>query len=428
MKKILQKLLARRARAIIETYQPEVIGITGSVGKTSTKEAISTVLSTCFHVRASYKNYNNELGVPLTIIGLESPGRSIRGWHHVLAHAKQLTTRPDPDYPRMLVLEMGIDHPGDMQYLVDMAPPSRAVITRLGTAHLEFFPSREALHQEKLRLAEAVSGEGMVIYNYEDEKLRQAVQALSVKIWGYGFTEGADIRAEHLSFNFSGLPENRGVTFKLVSAGSVVPVFIPGVVSRPAVLAALAGAAVGLSYDMNALEISQALKNFQTPPGRMKLLEGIRQTLIIDDSYNASPEAVRESLDTVLTIPRADYHAGWLVLGDMRELGKDSETAHEKIGELCAASGVDYLVTVGTSAAAIGQAAIKEGMEQTRVWHFSNASAAADFLENTIREKDLLLVKGSQAVRLEKIVKRLLADQTQAATLLVRQGPEWQTT
>lgn len=427
MKKILQKLLARRARAIIEAYKPEVIGITGSVGKTSTKEAIATVLSTCFHVRAAYKNYNNELGVPLTIIGSESPGRSVRGWQQVLAKAKQLTLTPDPDYPAMLVLEMGIDHPGDMEYLTSIAAPTRAVLTRLGTAHLEFFSSREALHQEKLRLAQAVSQEGVVIYNYEDEKLRAATQDLPVKTLGYGFSPAADIRAEHLSINFSGEAASRGVTFKLVSEGSAVPVFIPGVISRPAVLAALAGAAVGFSYDMNAIEIAQALKHFETPPGRMKLLEGIRQTMIIDDSYNASPEAVQESLKMLQTIPREDYHASWVVLGDMRELGTDSQTAHEKIGELCAEANNDYLVTVGNDAEAIGQAAIKQGLEPARVWHFSNAVAAADFLEKTLSEKDVILVKGSQAVRLEKIVKRLLAHPETATTVLVRQGPEWQT-
>lgn len=140
LKKILQNKLKTLSHQIIRSHKPEIIGITGSVGKTTTKEAVATVLQSRFTIRSSYKNYNNEIGLPLTVIGAQSPGRSVSGWLSIFQKAKKLISNSQTTYPEMLVLEMGVDHPGDMDYLTSIAKPSRAVITRLGRAHAEFFP------------------------------------------------------------------------------------------------------------------------------------------------------------------------------------------------------------------------------------------------------------------------------------------------
>lgn len=422
LRSILQKMLAKAARDIIRSRRPHVIGITGSVGKTTTKEAIAAVVAARFELRSTYKNYNNEIGLPLTIIGAATPGRSLSGWLAIINQAKRIVRDHSLPYPEMLVLEMGIDHPGDMDILTSIAPPSCAVITRLGTAHVEFFNSLADLHAEKLKLEQALPDDGCFIYNYEDERLRQAGQYSSRRTISYGFTRAADVAAEHLVFNFS---DNPGASFKLVYQGSAVPVNIPGIISRPGVLAALAAAAVGFNYGLNAIEISQALRNFQGPAGRMRLLENSFNGILIDDTYNASPEAARESLDTLAEIDRDSYRRSWAVLGDMRELGDESAKAHREIGQYVVDKNIDRLVTVGAEALTIAEEARKQGMEEANIYAFDSSEEAADFLAESVEAGDALLIKGSQAVRLERITKKLLKDPSRADELLVRQSLEW---
>ncbi len=425
LKKILQKKLKTLASQIIRAHTPEIIGITGSVGKTTTKEAVATVLQSRFTTRASYKNYNNEIGLPLTVIGAQSPGRSLTGWLTVFKKAKKIISNSQSVYPEMLVLEMGVDHPGDMDYLTSIAKPSRVIITRLGRAHVEFFSSVNELHQEKLKLARALSEDGILIYNFEDEIVRSACSDFKVRMMSYGVSVGAEVRATNVSLHVSVDRAEVGMTFKLEYDGSVVPVLIPGLISRPSLLAALAAAAVGFSYGFNGIEVSKSLHNFHMPPGRMNLIAGKQNTLIIDDTYNSSPEAVIESLLTVLELPRDQYNQSWVIFGDMRELGKESQSAHKQIGIFCAEKKVDHLVTVGNEAQIISKSAEETGMNSKYIHHFSDSIAAASFLENNIAENDVLLVKGSQAVRMEKIVKHLMKDPKKASELLVRQGIEW---
>ncbi len=419
-------MLARRARAIISARHPEVIAITGSVGKTSAKEAIAAVLAKKFDLRSSYKNYNNEIGLPLTIIGEPSPGRSLSGWQQILTKAKRLASDPKLSYPQALVLEMGIDHPGDMAYLAEIARPTRAVITRLGTAHAEFFSSVNALHEEKLSLLGFLGENGYFIYNDEDEKLRSFARDCKIKTISYGFGPNADVRADQLRTIITPSNGEGGATFKLSYEGSVVPVHSRGLISRPAVLSALAGAAVGFSYGLNAIEISEALATLKSVPGRMNLVAGQQSTLIIDDTYNASPEAVAEGLATVSEIDRADINRRWVVLGDMRELGKESVTAHERIGKMVAEYKFDKLIVVGSEARHIALGARAAGMDSEHISEFSDSVTAAAFLEKNIASRDVIFVKGSQAVRMEKIVKRIMKDPEQAEELLVRQSKEWQ--
>lgn len=425
LKKILQNKLKTLSHQIIRSHKPEIIGITGSVGKTTTKEAVATVLQSRFTIRSSYKNYNNEIGLPLTVIGAQSPGRSVSGWLSIFQKAKKLISNSQTTYPEMLILEMGVDHPGDMDYLTSIAKPSRAIITRLGRAHAEFFSSVNELHQEKLKLARALSEDGILIYNFEDEILRSACSDFKVRMISYGVSVGADVQATNISLHISIDTTEVGMTFKLEYDGSVVPVFIPGLISRPSLLAALAAAAIGFSYGLNGIEVSDALHNFRLPPGRMNMIGGQHNTLIIDDTYNSSPEAVIESLLTVSEIPRDQYNKSWVILGDMRELGKESQSAHKQIGIVCAENKIDYLVTVGDEAQYISKSAKETGMDEECIHHFSDSMAAAEFLEKYITEKDVLLVKGSQAVRMEKIVKHLMKYPERAPELLVRQGSEW---
>ncbi len=420
MLKILQYILGFYAKRIIALHKPQIVGITGSVGKTSAKEAIGKILSAQFNVRETYKNYNNEIGLPLTIIGEASAGRSISGWLKIFKKARTLSKKKDISYPDILILEMGIDHPGDMNYLTSIAKPSRAVITKLGQAHLEFFKSIEDLHAEKLRLAHSLYEEGWIIYNADDERLVKAVEKINTQAIGFGFSEKAQIQAEHLSFSIdqSGVC---GQSFKLVYNGSSIPVFLSGVLGRPAVYAALAAAATASSFNMNGLEVAEAIRTVKQPAGRMQLIEGIEHTLIVDDTYNSSPDSVFEGLHALEQIPKEKRKRLWAVLGSMKELGALSKRSHEEVA-LAAEKISDFVIAVGEEAKMISETLSNSSVHS--MW-FTNCEEAADYIEAEIMADDLLYIKGSQAARMEKIVKRLMANPQKAHELLVRQEKEW---
>jgi len=420
---ILQKFVAGLARKVLQARRPEIIGITGSVGKTSTKEAIARVLAKHFSVRETYKNYNNEIGLPLTVLGLKSPGKSLPGWFKVYQISKKLTTDKNTVYPDCLVLEMGVDRPRDMDYLLTIIKPTRAVITKLGQAHLEFFKSLEELHEEKIKLARAIPEDGWIIYNYDDERLREIIKSLPQQSVGYGFSLKAEVSAEYVSGTEDIHNNNEvGVSFKMKINGSTIPVFLPNCIGRPAVYSALAAAAVGFSYGLNGLQISEALREVKQPAGRLNLIAGKNNTLIIDDTYNSSPDSVFEGLNALKDIPAESKKRIWVVLGDMRELGALSKKGHEDVGS-AAAEVANIVVAVGQSGKIIYEAAKRAGLKE--VYLFTSSVEAANFIDTQIQDNDLLFIKGSQAVRMEKIVKRLMKDPDRASELLVRQGEEW---
>jgi len=425
MKKIVQKVLYILARAVLKKYKPGVVGITGSMGKTSTKEAVFAVLSSKFKVRQNLKNYNNELGMPLSILGAESGYKSIFKWLGVITHGVRLILFRDSGYPEILVLEMGADHPGDIKYLTDLAPCKVGVVTGIGPAHLEFFESIDKIVKEKRIIVSHLGQEGFAVLNRDDEKTYEMREKTRAKVLTYGFDAASDVRAQEDSVIGDGV-EIKGVNFKLSRAGAVVPIFIPGIMGKQHIYAALAGAAVGIAYGMNLVEVSQSLKNYKAPKGRMNLIPGIKRSLIIDDTYNASPIPTKVALEVLQSIKLpAEDDKKFAVLGDMLELGSFSEEGHKQVGRAAAGSGVDYLVTVGERSRDIVRAALESGMNEDRVSNFPTPEEAGLFVQNKMKQGDLILVKGSQGMRMEKVVKELMAEPLMASELLVRQDPEW---
>lgn len=425
MKKIVQKILYVLARAVLKKYKPEVIGITGSMGKTSTKEAVFAVLSAKLRVRQNLKNYNNELGVPLSILGVESGRKSIVKWLGVIFHGLKLILSRDEDYPQILVLEMGADHPGDIKYLTELAPCKIGLVTGIGPAHLEFFESIEKIVKEKRIIVSHLRPEGFAILNRDDEKVFEMRDKTRAKVLTYGFSADAEVRAQEDGMIGEGV-EIKGMNFKLSYAGAMVPIFLSGVLGRQHIYAALAGAAVGIIYGMNLVEVAESLKRYQAPKGRMNLVPGIKRTLIIDDTYNASPIPTEVALEVMQSIklPSEDDKK-FAVLGDMLELGSFSEEGHKQVGRAAAGSGVDYLVTVGERSHDIARAALGAGMNEDRVSNFRTPEEAGLFVQGKMKQGDIVLVKGSQGMRMEKVVKELMADPLQACELLVRQDAEW---
>jgi len=424
LKKILQWKLRFWSRLILNKYKPEIIGVTGSAGKTSSREAIYTVLASKFQVRQNIKNYNNEIGLPLTIIGAESPGRSLLGWSMVFLKAASLVFSKDKTYPDILVLEMGIDHPGDMAYLTSFVPPKIGVITLIGPMHLEHFGTIDRIEKEKGGLIANLPNDGWAVVNYDDERCRSIGQSSKSKIITYGFDTKASVRAVELFFSFEHGANNEnlaGVSFKLSYDGSIVPVLLPKVLGYGAIYAALAGASVGVIYGMNLVDIAQALRNLSSPKGRMNIIPGIKDTLIVDDTYNGSPQPTIAAIQVIGKIPLQKGARRIAVLGDMMELGHFTQEGHRNVGRTVAENKLNILIAVGERSKETAKAAELSGMSADCIHKFSNSDEAKKFLQEIIQPGDLILVKGSQSMRMEKVVKEVMADPLRAKELLVRQ-------
>jgi UDP-N-acetylmuramoyl-tripeptide--D-alanyl-D-alanine ligase len=429
MKKLIELKLKILAKMILAKYKPEIIGITGSVGKTSAKEAIYAVLSSKFNAQRSVKNYNNEIGLPLAVIGAFSPGKNIFGWVGVFLKALKLILFKDKKYPKILILEMGADKPGDMEYLLNIVKPKVGVITGIGESHLEFFNSVEDIQKEKELLVKQLPEDGFAVLNYNDGRVKNIFGFKAKKIT-YGFDKASDARAE-----ITPQPPLSGgqfqnfwvgeINFKLRYNNSSAAVNLPNTIGVPAVSAALAGAAVGIAYGLSLKEISAALKKFKSPKGRMNLISGIKNTLIIDDTYNSSPQSCLAALDAVSEITLAAPARKFAVLGDMLELGSYTEEGHKLVGRKVYESGINKLIAVGEKSRDIARGAEEAGMKPDNIFHFPDSDAARLFVQERIEKDDLILVKGSQGMRMEKIVKEIMVEPLRAEELLVRQGREW---
>ena len=421
MKNILQNILALFARRTIYKYAPLVIGITGSVGKTSTREAIFAVLKNKYKVRTSEKNYNNEIGLPLTVLGTAHHGKNIFRWCSSLVRA----TLPQREYPEILILEYGVDHPGDMEYLLSIAKPNMAVVTAIGDipVHVEFFGEPEEVIKEKARLAEAVPQGGLIILNQDDYAVLSMRDNAKGKVTTFGFEEHAEVKIINFQFSTSKDEKLRdvpdGVSFKIEHKGHVVPFRIHGAFGEPQAYAVAAAVSVGISLGINLVEISESMQSYIPPPGRMRLIKGIKGSLILDDTYNAAPEAMRAALETLKALPGSRKIA---VLGDMLEIGKYAEQAHraivDQVGEF-----VDILFAVGPRAKFVAEEATSTGIKQTA--KFDDSVSAGKALDPLIRPGDLILIKGSQSMRMEKAVEEIMAEPGRAKELLVRQEEYW---
>ncbi len=428
MKKIVIKLLALFSNKIVKKYQPKVIGISGSIGKTGVKEYIEFVLKNKFRVRASIKNYNNEFGLPLSIIGIVSPGKNIWGWLKVFGQALKLLIIKDKNYPEVLVLEMGIDRIGDMDYLLSIIKPDIGILTNISHSHIEYFGNLEQIKKEKSKLLKNLNKNGTAILNSDNSHLKELIPELKNRTFSYGLNEGAYFRAKDISFI---LPENLleadfyGINFKLEHEGSVVPINLSRAISYSSVYSALASLAVGFSLGLNIIEMAEYLNDIIPIAGRMNILPGVKNSIIIDDTYNASPESTLNALKTIELIPKT-IGRKIIVLGDMLELGDYSDEGHYVVGKKIAEMKIDAVFLIGSLAEKIGQTAIKFGFDKNNIFNFSKIEETVEFIKNGISSNDLILVKASQGMRLEKIVKIIMLEPKKASKLLVRQGIEWE--
>jgi len=427
LKSLLQFILRVLSKKILKKYKPDVVGITGSVGKTSSKEAITTVLKARFNVRKTPKNYNNEIGLPLTIIGIKkSPGRSIFGWVKVFLKALRLIAVKSKKYPEILVLEMGADKPGDIKYLIDIAPCKVGVWTSVAHAHTEAFKTLKKIILEKRNIISHLSHDSYAVLNFDNNYVMENVDKTKAEVLTFGFKDGADLQASEINFienEETGWP--KGINFKVFHKGHSVPVFLPDIIAEHLIPSALTGLVVGTVFGVNLVEGATALQNYKALAGHMRLVDGIKNTLLIDDTYNSSPEAVKSALITLSNIEVQGKGVRYAVLGDMLELGSETENSHREVGFKIAELGIDFLITVGEASKFIAQSAKEAGFEENQIAKFSNSVETGRFLQEKMKTGDVVLIKGSQGIRMEKIVKEVMAEPLKAKELLVRQDDGW---
>lgn len=420
MSKILRKplfwLLKILAIATIKKYQPKVIGITGSVGKTSAKEAIAVVLAPKFSIRYGKKNYNNEIGLPLTILGNDqTAGKNIFVWLKIFSSAIKNLVVKNKDYPQVLILEMGADRPGNIDYLVNIAAPQIALITAIGASHLEFFDSLEKVLAEKSRILKKLKAGDWAILNSDDAYLQKIIPQIKNNLYTFGSSEDSSVQIEQV--HLTKKDDTYGTSFKLKFKGAEAPVFLPNVLGKQQAAATAAAATVGLIMGLNLVEISQSLVNYKSALGRTNLIKGIKNTWIIDDTYNASPQSCFVALEILRDFPLAARKIA--VLGDMRELGSFTEEGHRQVGELVSKFKIDYLFVIGEKSRDIARSAQAAGMLEDHIYHFPETIAAGIFLQERLRDNDVVLIKGSRGSKMEQVVYEIMARPWDADEILV---------
>lgn len=423
----LKWILKQFAAVIVWRFEPQIIAITGSVGKTLTIETTRAVLGyentrlEKRRVRTSRGDLGN-LSVPLAVIGswsdeelnlISSKEVSLTGkirkvifWPKVLFSGLwNIFFSRKSAYPEILILEYGSKRSGDIEYFLEIARPDIGIVTALGEipAHVEFWSEPEALAKEKSKIVEHLPSSGFAILNYDEETIMKFKERTRGRVVTFGFGEGADVRITNLgNKEEEGRPV--GIFFKLGYGGSVVPVNLRGAFGKSHAYAAAAAACVGLIFDLNLVEISEALQaGYLPPPGAMRLIKGVKDTYIIDGSAEASPLSVEEAFSILRELPAQRKLA---VLGDMLELGKYSIEVHEAIGRL-AGQVANILVTVGPRGKFIASGAEASGLSKHKIYSCDTSIEAGRTLQDLLRKGDLVLIKGTKEVGLEKVIEEI---------------------
>lgn len=412
-KTIISLLLTFKAKQYLKNHRTQVIAITGSIGKTSTKEAIHHILKDHFNTYSSTKGFNTPLGVSLAILQEEESGfTSVKAWFGILKRTFFSKKKP---FEKM-VLEMGADQKGDIKKLVKIAQPRIGVITNVNPVHLDSgqFKNLEDIQKEKNELIRNMTEEAIAVLNYDDP-LVKSMETPANKM-SYGMGSDYDIYGSEVHLT------SKHIRFKVTYKGETEIFKVP-VLGKFQVYILLPAIAVGLKLGLDLKTCAESLKTFHLPPSRMNPLPGVNDSLIIDSSYNASPSSMTKALQLLAEL-NADRKIG--ALGTMNELGESSKEAHLTLGAQ-AAKTTDMLVAMGPEASTIKQGALEAGMPENKIYTFFDSEEAGHFLKNTLKPNDLILVKGSQnRVRGERLVKIIMKYPEKAKEQLCRQDNAWE--
>ena len=426
LREIVVKIITFEARLVLKRYNPKIIAVTGSVGKTSTKDAIYTIMSGFFNTRKSEKSFNSEIGLPLTILGCKNAWNNPILWSWNILKGFWLIIFPH-NYPDWLILEVGADKPGDIRSVSEWLKTDVVVVTRIAEipVHIEKFKDQKEVVKEKGYLIKTLKNNGVLILNNDDPSIIKFKDKTKNKVITFGFEKDSNIMASNYHIVYedgvgSVLPH--GIAFKIDYLGSNVPVRLNNIFGKQNVYTALAAFSAGSSQGLNLLKMIEVLREHSGPPGRFRPLKGIKGTIIIDDTYNSSPVALEMAIQSFSEIKSSGKKIA--VLGDMLELGIHTEDAHIKIGEQIP-SVFDMLVTVGERARFFEDGARKEGMKKENIFHFEDSFTCGQFVESVLSQGDAVLIKGSQGIRMEKVVYAVVSDEEKMPSKLVRQEDEW---
>jgi UDP-N-acetylmuramoyl-tripeptide--D-alanyl-D-alanine ligase len=364
------KALQQTARFWRRKLDVRVVGITGSVGKSTTKELIAEVLSQRYRTLKNIGNLNNEIGLPLTLLSLGE------GHEHA-------------------VLEMGFYVAGEIAFLCDISQPHVGVITNIGTVHAERAGTIEEIARGKAELVQALPADGVAVLNYDDPLVREMAGMTQAKILFYGLTEEADLWADQVE----GLGLD-GIRFRLHYQGEVLHLRVP-LIGRHSVQTALRAAAVGLVEGLDWQEIVNGLRSGVTQL-RLMAVRTERGALILDDTYNASPDSTLAALNLLNELDGRKI----AVLGDMLELGRYEWQGHEMVG-IRAKEVVDRLITLGERGRMIAAAACRAGLPSSVITELDTTQQVVELLQKELQEGDVVLVKGSRGMQMERIVSAM---------------------
>jgi UDP-N-acetylmuramoyl-tripeptide--D-alanyl-D-alanine ligase len=369
--------LQELARGVRRAWGRRIAAVTGSVGKTTTKEILAALLGAKFRVLKSEGNLNNEYGLPLTLLRLEPEDKAA-------------------------VVELGMSHRGELRRLAEIAEPEVGVVTRVAPVHLEFFASIDEIALAKRELIEGLAGpEPVAVLNADDPRVARFAEVARGRVLTFGCGEAAQFRAEKIQdhgaagseFEFLGPGERARLTLAL-----------PGRHSIENALAALAAASV---WGIGAAETADVLSNIKVGEMRGRLLPFAAGFALINDSYNSNPVALAAMVD--LLVKTGNYRRRILAAGEMLELGPDSARLHREAGRWAASQRIDCIVAVQGNAVQIVNGAFEAGMPASQAHFFADSAAAAAFVAELVQPGDLLLVKGSRGVKMERIVEALRA-------------------
>jgi UDP-N-acetylmuramoyl-tripeptide--D-alanyl-D-alanine ligase len=355
-------------------YNTPVVALTGSNGKTTTKEMISACLETTFPILKTRENFNNLVGLPLTLLNLT-------------------------ENERVVILEMGMNVPGEIRRLTEIAEPDVGLITNIQKVHLEGMGSMERLKEEKGELFQRMKKNGMIIVNRDDPRVFDLASRFSGQRITFGIENPADVMAKEIR-----LRSAEGTSFILRIEGEEVEITLP-LFGRHFVPNALSAIAIASLFGIEVMEAKEALESFHPFPMRMEIvhLEGGRT--VINDAYNANPRSMELALETLSEVKGKGRAIA--VLGDMLELGSFTEEAHQQLGQKVDELSIDLLLTLGEEAPVVAESAIRHGLPPERAKVVESHREAISILKQMMREGDWVLVKGSRRMAMEKIVKGL---------------------
>ena len=362
------------AAAVRRRWQGTVVGITGSMGKTTAKEFAAQMMQSACGVYRTPGNYNNLYGLPLAIFGLTS-SESIG------------------------IFEMGMSAPGEIAQMCRIAEPAIGIITNVAPVHLEFFNSLEEIAHAKAELAEALPAEGTLIYNRDILLVRKIADKFGGNKISFGFSVGADIQADQIEILG---PEKTRFRLSCGGESAVVSIPLPG---AHFVMNILPAVALGRLYSLTAEQIAENLRHIRQSSMRGRVIHFKEGFSIIDDSYNSNPEALKKMIEVLSRLP--SFERRILVAGEMLELGPDSASLHRECGVFAVKAGIDSVIGVRGAAQEIVRAAQNEGMTDKQARFFQDAEEASAFLQKDIRKGDLVLIKGSRGVRMETLIESL---------------------